>query len=1023
MGQFAEDTVCVLHVDDEADFTDLTATYLEREDDRIDVEAAHSAEAGLERIAGDEFDCVVSDYDMPGMDGIELLEATREDHPDLPFILFTGKGSEAVASEAISAGVTDYLQKSPGSEQYELLAHRIANAVDQYRATQRAANLDRIRNILRDVSQALLRTDSRQEIDRRVCEIVSAADPYAFAWIGRVDGDRIESRASAGREADYLEEITVTVDESATGRGPGGTAVRERRVAVTQNVREDPAFEPWREEATKRGYRAVAAVPLEYGDDRYGLLAVYADRIDAFDEQERELLSELGSDIAQAHHRAELRAKLEQREGYLEQAQAIADLGSWHRDFESGDLYWSEEVYRIFGVPEDVTPTHDRFIESVHPEDREFVERRWAAAKEGEPYDIEHRIVDDGETRWVRERARIEFDDEGNPIEGIGAVQEITDRREREAELEETTQKLEALDRAFPDVALLVDVDGTYVGALTGEQTESLLYHGCQGAYAGDRTIRDTFPEDDADRALEAVQRAVETGDIQTLEYQLDVLSGERWFEARIAPLETDPGGESVVWVARDVTERREREAELERKRNRFNALFENVVDPVVYTEFEGDKPVVKAINGAFEETFGVGEAVAAGQSLDDLVVPPGRGEEAERINARVEDNEIFEVEVEREAADGLRTFNLLSVPLSPGATEPRAFAVYRDITERERRKETLEHERDRLAAVFDAVPHPITEVELRDSEPIVHSVNDAFEEVFGYSEEEVAGRSLDEFIVPDDRKAEAKRINRLGGEAATVERQVERVTADGERRTFLFRAARVDESGESRWLSTYFDITEREQRARELERQNERLDEFASIVSHDLRSPLHIASSRLTLAREECDSDHLDDAEDALDRMDGLIEDLLSLARSDRPVADTEPVALDSLFESCWGVVETADATLAVETDATIQADRSRLRQLVENLVRNSVEHGDVGVTITVGDTDDGFFVADDGPGIPEEEREQVFESGYSTVDSGTGIGLDIVSQVADAHGWTVEATESEGGGARFEITGVESV
>ncbi|MEF8783700.1 MAG: PAS domain S-box protein [Haloarculaceae archaeon] len=1023
MGQFAGDTVRVLHVDDDPAFAEITSTYLEREDGRFDVETARSAEAGLERITDDEFDCVVSDYDMPGTNGIELLEAVREDNPDLPFVLFTGKGSEAIASEAIAAGVTDYLQKTPGTEQYELLTHRIANAVEQYRATQRAVDLDRIRRILGNVNQALLRADSREEIDRRVCEIVSTADPYSLAWVGGVDGDRVEVRTSAGQEADYLDEITVTVDESATGRGPVGRAVREGRVAVTQNVQADPAFEPWREEATERGYRAVAAVPLEYGDDRYGLLAVYADRVSAFDERERELLSELGGDVAHAHRRAELRGKLEKRETHLEQAQSVADLGSWHRDFESGDLYWSEEVYRIFGIPEDATPTHDRFIEAVHPEDRDFVEQCWAAAKGGEPYDIEHRVVVDGETRWVRERAQIEFDDEGGPIEGIGVVQDITERKEDRRKLDETTQKLEALDRAFPDVALLVDADGTYLGALTGEQTESLLYHGYQGAYADSRTIRDTFSEEVADRALGAIRHAVEMGEIQTLEYRLDVPSGDRWFEARIAPLETDPDGdEPVVWVARDVTERREREQQLERERNRFTGLFENMVGPVAYTEFEGSEPVVKAVNGAFEETFGVEGADAVGQSLDALVVPPDRAEQAEEINARVRENEIFQVEVERETADGLGTFNLLSVPLSPGTSPARGFAVYRDITERERRKVEIERERDRLAAVFDAVPHPITEVELHDCEPIVQSVNDAFEEVFGYSEGQVAGQSVDEFIVPDDRTAEAETINRMTEDASTIERQVERTTADGDRRTFLFRAARVDETGDTHWLSTYIDITEREQRAQELEQQNERLDEFASIVSHDLRSPLHIAGSRLTLARDECDSDHLDGVENALGRMEGLIEDLLTLARSERPVVDREAVALASLFESCWGIVETADATLAVETDATIRADRSRLRQLAENLVRNSVEHGGADVTVTVGDLDGGFFVADDGPGIPAEEREQVFESGYSTVDGGTGIGLDIVSQVADAHGWTVEVIESEGGGARFEITGVDS-
>lgn len=106
----------VLHVDDEPDFGDLTATVLERSDERFEVDTRTSAAAGLDRLAEGDFDCVVSDYQMPATDGLEFLEAVREENPDLPFLLFTGQGSEEVASEAITAGATDYLQKESGTE-------------------------------------------------------------------------------------------------------------------------------------------------------------------------------------------------------------------------------------------------------------------------------------------------------------------------------------------------------------------------------------------------------------------------------------------------------------------------------------------------------------------------------------------------------------------------------------------------------------------------------------------------------------------------------------------------------------------------------------------------------------------------------------------------------------------------------------------------------------------------------------------------------------------------------------------
>lgn len=128
------DRIAVLCIDDDRDVVELTATFLERESERFDVDVATAPELVLADTEFSTYDCLVCDYDMPEIDGLELLEAVREGHPELPVILFTGRGSEEVASEAISRGVTDYLQKGRGTEQYLVLANRIQNAVGAYRA-------------------------------------------------------------------------------------------------------------------------------------------------------------------------------------------------------------------------------------------------------------------------------------------------------------------------------------------------------------------------------------------------------------------------------------------------------------------------------------------------------------------------------------------------------------------------------------------------------------------------------------------------------------------------------------------------------------------------------------------------------------------------------------------------------------------------------------------------------------------------------------------------------------------------
>jgi signal transduction histidine kinase len=225
-----------------------------------------------------------------------------------------------------------------------------------------------------------------------------------------------------------------------------------------------------------------------------------------------------------------------------------------------------------------------------------------------------------------------------------------------------------------------------------------------------------------------------------------------------------------------------------------------------------------------------------------------------------------------------------------------------------------------------------------------------------------------------------------------------------------------------TRWVS--YEL-ERQRAAERLERERDRLDEFASVVSHDLRNPIATARGRLDLLAEECDSEHIEPVERSLSRMETLVDDLLTLAREGDAVDDPAPVDLVALARDAWKTTDSRNGTLRTAVaELEILADEERLRQLLENLFRNAVEHGGGEVTVTVGPLAEGagFRVADDGPGIPEDERGRVFEAGYTTVSDGTGFGLNIVAETAEAHGWDVRVTESEEGGARFEVTGVES-
>ncbi|ELZ50481.1 HTR-like protein [Halorubrum coriense DSM 10284] len=222
-------------------------------------------------------------------------------------------------------------------------------------------------------------------------------------------------------------------------------------------------------------------------------------------------------------------------------------------------------------------------------------------------------------------------------------------------------------------------------------------------------------------------------------------------------------------------------------------------------------------------------------------------------------------------------------------------------------------------------------------------------------------------------------------------------------------------------------------------------IDQVSSVISHDLRNPLDVAKAHLQAAQETGDAEHFQSVANAHDRMEQIIRDVLTLTRDDIVIQPSEEVAVEATATDAWESIDTEHVELTVsEALPTVTADPDRLRRLFENLFRNTVEHtipsnqsepnqktdptdekssnsqenwrGD-GVTVTVQPFEDGFYIADNGPGIPAAERNVAFNPGYSTRSGGTGLGLAIVKQIIEAHDWEVTLTVADCGGAKFEI------
>jgi len=310
--------------------------------------------------------------------------------------------------------------------------------------------------------------------------------------------------------------------------------------------------------------------------------------------------------------------------------------------------------------------------------------------------------------------------------------------------------------------------------------------------------------------------------------------------------------------------------------------------------------------------------------------------------------------------------------------------------------------------------------------------VNDRLREVTEFGEDVLHAKHPERVVAEgywsaemgDRYRAGVERV--LAGETGDERVQLTTTIGDGSDVTTETRLTPIERDGTVVGVvGVIRDVTARVERERDLERLNERLERLAGFLSHDLRNPLSVAQGYLDLARETGETDRLEPAEEALSRIESLIDDALVMAREPEDIEiDAEPVDLADLAADCWESGDfgtpAAAAELVVDDPGPIRADRDLLRRAVGNLLGNALDHAGEGPTVRVGVGDRGMYVADDGPGIPPDERDGVTAFGVSN-GKGTGIGIAIVERVAAAHGWSVDLGESPAGGLEATLVGAE--
>ncbi|PSQ19168.1 hypothetical protein BRD00_02675 [Halobacteriales archaeon QS_8_69_26] len=360
--------------------------------------------------------------------------------------------------------------------------------------------------------------------------------------------------------------------------------------------------------------------------------------------------------------------------------------------------------------------------------------------------------------------------------------------------------------------------------------------------------------------------------------------------------------------------------------------------------------------------------------------------------------------------------------------------------TLRERERDLVE-ERERLVSLFENVPSPLASYAFEDGRPVIRDANPSFEAIFGVDADDVVGDPLHDHVRPpsDDPADVADRedVVDLAGldaelrEGGHLETAVRRDTVEGPLDFLLHAGPLVDaETGEEGYV-IYTDISRQKDRQRELQRQGEQLEALADVAAGDMRDWLNEARAYLELAEETGDEADLASVRHAHERMARLVDDLETLVDGETDL-DPEPITLETAATRAWARVETGAVNLDVD-DGSVEADPRSLEDLLQQLIRNAVDHGtpelvdpvsegleaDTELAVRIGPLRDreGFYVEDTGVGIPPGERDRVFDPGYSTDEDAAGLGLGVVKEVVDRHGWSVRLRESRSGGARFEF------
>ena len=973
----------ILYIDDEPDLLEIGKIFLEQVG-VFSVDTITSGPAAIDLLAKKNYDAIVSDYQMPVMNGIELLKKVRALGNTTPFILFTGRGREEVVIQALNEGADFYLQKGGDPvSQFAELGHKIRQAVQRKQAEM-----------------------SIRDHERREADLIDFLPDATFA---------IDARGTVIAWNRAIEEMTGVSAREMLGKGNYEYALPfygERRPILIDLVLQPGGSDAHRHYTILReeGPLIIADTDLPCLNGKHAVLWGKAAHL--YDTSGN-IVGAIES-IRDITERRQMESALAESECRYRNLYQYAQVGFFETTPEGRLIACNERCAAFTGsATVEEALGFDISSRDAEPKERREVTRSRLARGHIENHVVRFRVPGSGRLTWVQFSAR--FNRERGTFEGT--ISDITETRETEDALRKSRAQLRTLLDTIPDLVWLKDPQGRFLSC--NRRFEGLL--GATEEEIIGKTDYDFLGQDIADFVRHYDNEAVLAGHSVANEETLTFADGHtEVLETIKTPISTGEGQlVGVLGVGRDITRRKQAEDELLGDREKYRLLLDNIPD-LVLVHRDG---IVLYVNPAMTDRLGVTqEEVHDRPILFDIIAPEHHAKVAAAIRRRSESGRDEPYEMDLVSRNGVRRTVIVRGTRIGFDGNPATLCVLTDITEQKMFREALFKSEEKYRLLVENANEIIYSV---NPDGVFTYISPKISEMLGYREDEIVGKSIEFLIHPDDLPA--------CREFATQEFQGKTMPGGIE-----YRIRHKD--GTWRWHTTTLapirdttgtivscmgicrDITGRKLGEDQLRRANRNLKLLSSITRHDINNQLTILRGHCALLSRKI---HEAPARDHIEKI-GIsaqrIATMIQFTREYEEIGANAPVWQDcrAIVGRAADHVQLGEVRVVNGISAAIEVLADPLiARVFSNIIDNAVRHCGTVSEIRFFGTfpkSGGLLIVceDDGAGIPADEKEQIFERGYG---KNTGLGLFLAREILAITGIAIAETGEPGKGARFEI------